>query len=287
MKIGITVMLTDTTPSAVAVASRCESAGFESIFVPEHPVIPVSFKSRYPVGGEMPESYSHIVDPYIALATAASATSRIKLGTAISLVPEHNPIMLAKEAATLDFYSGGRLLLGIGAGWLKEESEVMGVDFKRRWAMACDYIRAMKQLWTTAESSYEGEYVRFPPIRCYPKPAHKPHPPVYIGGGNEGPSLERTLNYVVAVADGWIPGFGKLAQFANGVRRLKELCAAAGRNFGELEITVLTAPNRRTEPDELIEQYRAAGAHRLLFAIPPFAQDRMWQWIDDTARKYL
>jgi probable F420-dependent oxidoreductase len=288
MKIGITVMLTESTPDAATVARKCESIGFESMFLPEHSIIPVAFKSAYPNGGELPESYAHIVDPFIALATAASATSRIKLGTAICLVPEHNPIMLAKVTATLDHYSQGRLLLGVGAGWLAEEGEVMGVaDFKRRWPIACDYIRAMKQLWTAAEASYEGKYVRFPPIKCFPKPVQKPHLPVYIGGMSLGAGLERTLKRVVEIGDGWIPGLGKAEQLAPGVRRLKELCAAAGRNYGELEITVLTTPQKKLEPKAVIDTFAEAGAHRLIFAIPPFTQDRMYQWIEDTARKYL
>ncbi len=288
MKIGITVMLTDTTPGAAAVARKCESLGFESMFLPEHAIIPVSYKSRYPQGGELPDSYAHIVDPFIALATAASATTTLKLGTAICLVPEHNPIMLAKVTATLDHYSNGRLLLGIGAGWLAEESEIMGVaDFKRRWPMACDYLRAMKQLWTAEESSYQGKYVNFPPIRCFPKPISKPHPPVFIGGMSLGAGLERTLRRVVEVGDGWIPGLNRPEHLAPGVKRLKELCSAAGRDYGAMEITVLTTPAKKLEPRAVIEQFAEAGAHRLIFTIPPFAEQRMYQWIEDTARKYL
>jgi alkanesulfonate monooxygenase SsuD/methylene tetrahydromethanopterin reductase-like flavin-dependent oxidoreductase (luciferase family) len=149
MKIGI--ILTDSTPHPGELARQCEALGFESMFVNEHVIFPVGAKTPYLANPKepIPEYYAHFLEPFIALAMAAVATTKMKLGTCISLVAEHEPIALAKEIATLDHLCGGRLIFGVGAGWLREEAEVMGVDFRRRWKVAVEYLRAMKELWTS------------------------------------------------------------------------------------------------------------------------------------------
>ena len=186
MKIGVLAFVASFTAHPVEVARKCEALGFESFWLPEHAIMPVNPKTPFPQGdGTIPEVYAHMIDPFVGLALAAGATNRIKLGTGICLVPERDPFNLAKEVATLDYYSGGRVLFGIGAGWLRDESEIMGVDFRRRWPMTREYIRAMKELWTREEASFEGEFVKFPALRSNPKPAQKPHPPVHIGAGGE------------------------------------------------------------------------------------------------------
>ena len=158
MKIGVLAFISETSVDTMTIARKVESLGFDSFFLPEHPIIPVVCKSSYPAtpDGSIPEALAHFIDPFIGLAQAAAVTSRIELGTGICLVPEHDPIILAKEIATLDLCSGGRFIFGIGAGWLAEESAIMGVDFKRRWPMTREYIRAMKELWTKAEASFDG-----------------------------------------------------------------------------------------------------------------------------------
>src|SRR5216683_462693 len=184
MKIGLQAFVTDNTANPASIARKAEAVGFDSIFIPEHPIIPIHHRTPYPMGdGTIPEFYAHMPDPFVALALAAAATTRLKLGTGICLVPERDPIVMAKEISTLDHYSGGRFLFGIGAGWLADESEIMGVEFKRRWPMTREYIAAMKELWTKPEPSFEGKFVRFPKVKFFPKPAQKPHPPVIIDAG--------------------------------------------------------------------------------------------------------
>src|SRR5713226_3915961 len=154
MKIGLLAFVTAQSVDPASLAKKCESLGFESFYLPEHPIIPVKHKTRYPLSkdGEIPEPYAQMVDPFVGLALAAAATRTIGLGTGICLVPERHPIVLAKEVATLDYYSGGRFIFGIGAGWLADETEIMGVEFKKRWEVTQEYVMAMKALWTQTES---------------------------------------------------------------------------------------------------------------------------------------
>src|SRR3979490_2375637 len=165
MKIGVLGFVASYTADPGAIAKHCEALGFESFYLPEHPILPVKHKTRFPLSpdGEIPEPYANMIDPFVGLTLAAAATKRIGLGTGICLVPERSPLILAKVVATLDHYSGGRFIFGIGfgigAGWLRDESEIMGVDFKRRWAITREYVRAMKELWTKSEaSSFDGEF---------------------------------------------------------------------------------------------------------------------------------
>jgi probable F420-dependent oxidoreductase len=162
----------------------------------------VSSTSRFPGSedGVIPESYAHFVDPFVALARASGVTKTIKLGTGIVLVPERHPLLLAKEIATLDLFSGGRFLFGIGAGWLREETQIMGGDFDHRWTQTRESILAMKELWTKPAAEFHGKYYDFPPVKSFPKPAQKPHPPVLLGGG-----ATNVLQRVVAWGDGWLP----------------------------------------------------------------------------------
>jgi probable F420-dependent oxidoreductase len=184
MKVGLQAFVTETTANPANIARKAEALGFDSMFIPEHAIIPIHHRTRYPLGdGSIPDVYAHMPDPFVALALAAGATSRLKLGTGICLVPERDPILMAKEISTLDHFSGGRFLFGIGAGWLADESEIMGGEFKRRWPMTREYIAAMKELWTKPEPSFEGKFVQFPKVKFFPKPAQKPHPPVIIGAG--------------------------------------------------------------------------------------------------------
>ncbi|MFZ1122385.1 MAG: LLM class F420-dependent oxidoreductase, partial [Candidatus Binataceae bacterium] len=206
MKIGLQAFVTDNTANPANVARKAEALGFDSIFIPEHPIIPIHHRTPYPMGdGTIPEFYAHMPDPFVSLALAAGATTRMKLATGICLVPERDPIVMAKEISTLDHFSGGRFLFGIGAGWLADESEIMGVEFKRRWPMTREYIAAMKELWTKPEPSFEGEFVRFPKVKFFPKPAQKPHPPIIIGAGGMGLNCERPLKDTVEMGDGWMP----------------------------------------------------------------------------------
>ncbi len=191
MNIGTSVPLPAYNIDPAFMAKKAEDLGFDSIWYAEHPVVPVESESPFPsTGGEIPWTYSHFTEPYIALARASAVTSKILLGTGITLVPERNPLVLAKEIAALDLYSGGRFLFGIGTGWLKEETELMGGNFQRRWTQTREALDVLKLLWTEEEAEYHGEFFDFPPVRCFPKPVQKPYQPVdEVGTGHKRPGL--------------------------------------------------------------------------------------------------
>jgi len=285
MKIGVLAWITHKSDSPALVAKKCEALGFESVFFPEHPIIPVNRKTPYPAGdGKLPDLYTRMVDPFVALSFAAAATSKLKIGTGICLVPERDPLVLAKEVATLDFYSGGRVIFGIGAGWLAEELEIMGASFKRRWAITREYVRAMKELWTKDEASFEGEFVRFPQVLSYPKPAQKPHPPVHIGAGGIGPT-ERALKNTVAIGDGWAPLGLPPEQLAKDLATLKKMCAEADRDYSKIDISMYF-PVVEGDPKRAIEQYREAGCHRMIFPLS-LAEKNAEAELEELAKKFV
>jgi probable F420-dependent oxidoreductase len=288
MKIGLLVFATSQTADPGALARKCEELGFESFYLPEHPIIPVIHKTRYPLSkdGEIPEPYAQMVDPFVGLAFAAAATKRIGLGTGICLVPERHPIILAKQVATLDHYCGGRFIFGIGAGWLRDESEIMGVDFKRRWPITREYLRAMKELWTRPEASFAGEFIKFPLVKCNPKPARKPHPPIHIGAGGIGPSTDRALRDTVEIGDGWAPLGLSPEALATDLGKLKRMCLEAGRDFSKLEVTMY-APQTDGDPKRVRENYREAGAHRLIFLNDAPMPTTCERQLEDLARAWI
>jgi len=261
MNIGISVPLPAYLVDVGFMARKAEELGFESFFCAEHPFMPVKTTSRFPGSedGIIPEAYSHFVDPFVALARASGATSRIKLGTGIVLVPERNPLVLAKEVSTLDHFSGGRFLFGIGAGWLREETEIMGGDFDHRWTQTRESILAMKELWTKAEAEFHGKYYDFPLVRSYPKPAQKPHPPVLLGG-----AAKNVLQRVVAWADGWLPNRVTPVELRESRATLDRLAKDASRDPSAISITVHGQPADR----DLIRRLLDAGANRVLVRPP-------------------
>lgn len=256
MSVGTSVPLPAYTIDPAVMARKAEELGFESIWYAEHPAVPVHSNSPFPAtGGAIPWTYSHFSEPYIALARASGVTSTIKLATGITLVPERNPLLLAKEIAALDFHSGGRFVFGIGTGWLREETEIMGGDFDHRWTQTREAIEVMKELWTKDEAEYHGRYFDFPPVRSYPKPAQKPHPPILLGG-----MARNVLRRVVAHADGWLPNRITPAQVEDGRARLDALAAEAGRDPASLTISVYgQEPNR-----DLVQSFLNAGANRVV-----------------------
>jgi probable F420-dependent oxidoreductase len=264
MKIGLLMPFTSYTANPAAFARAAESLGFESVWIPEHPILPVNPKTPFPAtGGPIPNVYSQMCDPFVALSMAAAATSHLKVATGICLVPERNPIVTAQEVATLDAFSGGRFLFGIGAGWLREESELLGVDFPRRWTQTAEYIAAMRELWSKEEASFEGRYVKFGPVRSNPKPAQKAGPPVLIG------SLDRNaLKRVARWADGWCPIGVPHDYLARQLEQLRRECDAAGRDFARLDITAMGfIPGDRSAVRAGLEAYRKAGAHRFVIGV--------------------
>ncbi len=259
MDIGILVAATARTGNIAEIASAAEAAGYESLWIPEHPVIPIGFKTHVPGGGTLPEHYGRWVDPFIALTIAATATKRIRLGTGICLLPEREPLITAKTIATLDLYSGGRVILGVGAGWLREETEAMGANFGNRWKRLRETTEAMRVAWTAAEPSYKGELVHFPPVRCEPKPAQKPGPPILLGA--HGP---KALERVARTYDGWMPLVQDAETFKRDVAALKKLTVANGRNPDALHLTAIVDPRESGPSSEELRAYKDAGASRVL-----------------------
>jgi probable F420-dependent oxidoreductase len=256
MSIGTSVPLPAYTIDPAFMAKKAEELGFESIWYAEHPAVPVHSNSPFPAtGGEIPWTYSHFTDPYIALARASGVTSTIKLGTGITLVPERNPLVLAKEIASLDLFSSGRFLFGIGTGWLREETEIFGGDFEHRWTQTREAIEVMKALWAHEEAEYHGRYFDFPPVRSFPKPAQKPHPPIIIGG-----MAKNVLRRIVAHADGWLPNRITPAEVETSRGQLDAMAKEAGRDPKSISISVYGQAPDRT----LVQSLLSAGADRVV-----------------------
>jgi probable F420-dependent oxidoreductase len=257
MNIGISVPLPAYLVDVGAMARTAETLGFESFWCAEHPFIPVHTTARYPYSadGVIPETYAHFIDPFVALARASGTTSRIKLGTGIVLVPERHPLLLAKEVSTLDRLSGGRFLFGIGAGWLREETELLGGNFDHRWGQTRESILAMKELWTKPEAEFHGKYYDFPPVRSNPKPAQRPHPPVLLAG-----DAKNVLERVVAWGDGWLPLGVMPDQLREKRATLDRLAKEAGRDPAAITISVHGQPADR----DLIKRLLDAGATRVI-----------------------
>jgi len=268
MRYGIAIFLTDEAADPATIARMVEERGFESLFLPEHTHIPASRRTPYPAGGELPRPYSRTYDPFVALTAAAAATETLLVATGICLVIERDPIITAKEVASLDRISGGRFLFGVGAGWNEEEMENHGTDPRRRFSLMRERIEAMKAIWTEDEASYHGEHVDFERIWCWPKPVQKPHPPVLVGGNGR-----RVLERVVAFGDEWMPN--RVTGLTERLEELRRLAAEAGRD--PIPVTLSGA-----KPDpELIERGKQEGVHRCTFYIQPADADGTERQLDE------
>ncbi|MXY20110.1 MAG: LLM class F420-dependent oxidoreductase [Dehalococcoidia bacterium] len=280
MNIGISTFPTDYSVDIAVLAKRAEEIGFESLWVPEHPILPVNASSPWPgsADGVIPKVYADIVDPFVALGRASAVTSTMKLGTGICLVPERNPLLLAKEVATLDMYSGGRFLFGIGAGWHKEETEIMGGDFPHRWTQTKESVLAMKSLWTEVESEYHGNYYDFPPVYSFPRPTQRPHPPVYLGG-----MARNVFKRVVEWGDGWMPNRVTPDDISAGRQKLNELASEAGRDPESINISVFGQP----ADCDLVSALFEAGADRVMIRVETAEQDATFAQLDQIAEEVL
>jgi probable F420-dependent oxidoreductase len=255
-------------------ARALEERGFESLFVCEHTHIPVSRRSPFPGGGDLPRRYKHTHDPFIALSFAAAATKRLRLGTGIALVPQRDPIVTAKSVASLDQLSGGRFIFAMGGGWNVEEMENHGASYATRFRLLRERALAMKELWGKDEAEFHGEFVRFDPVWLYPKPKQRPHPPMLLGGESE-----HTVRRVVEFCDGWFPRPRGGWEPKSAVTRLKSAAAAAGRDYRTLSITVFAAP----ADAEKLKPYREAGIDRVLLEIPDVGRDDILRILDKNA----
>jgi probable F420-dependent oxidoreductase len=271
MHFGIAMFATEYAISPSELASEVEQRGFESIWFPEHTHIPANRRTPWPGGGDLPREYWHTYDPFIALTAAASATTRLRLGTGICLVIERDPIITAKEVATLDRLSNGRVIFGIGGGWNVEEMGNHGTDYKRRWHVLRERTLAMKEIWTEDEAEFHGEFVNFDPIWSFPKPMQKPHPPILMGG--DGPT---TFDRVIEFCDGWMPIGLRLVNVEEKIAALRRRAEEADRDPSSISITIFAANADRKALDGL----ERAGVERAIFYVPPAGRDKVLPVLD-------
>ena len=277
--IGITTFPTDYSIDIAVLAAKAEEAGFDSLWVAEHPVLPVGTKTPWPgPGGVIPKKYADVADPFVALGRASAVTEKLFLGTGICLVPERNPLLLAKEVATLEMYANGRFLFGIVAVWLEEETDIMCGVFAHRWTQTRESVMAMKELWTTVESEYHGKYYDFPPVYSFPRPIQRPHPPIYLGG-----HAKNVFKRIVGWGDAWMPNRITPDGIESGKNELKRLCEESGRDFSTIGITVYGA----TPDPSIVDELFSAGAERIVLSIDSIEEKEALQQLDGFANDFL
>ncbi len=272
MEIGVSNFPTDYSIRATDLGRALEERGFESLWVVEHTHIPASRETPYPLGGDLPSIYWEAYEPLTYLAQAAAVTQRLSVGTGVLLAAQHHPIALAKRLASLDSLTDGRVLLGVGGGWLAEEMRNHGFDFKDRWAILREHILAMKQCWTQKNAEFHGKFVNFGPAWVEPKPSRTGGPPVLIGATSSY-AMKRIAEY----ADGWYPIL--LPDFDQKLGELKHHMADRGRSMSELDITVLTQPGDR----KAIETLRDKGVNRVVLSLPTVGRDEALKVLDGYA----
>ena len=277
MEFGAYMFCTDYSIRPDELARLLEERGFESMWVPEHTHIPASRQTPWPGGADLPKMYWHTYDPFVALTAAAAVTTKLNLGTGICLVIERDPIITAKEVASLDRLSNGRFIFGVGGGWNAEEMDNHGTRFRSRWRLLREQILAMKEIWTKDEPEFHGEFVNFDKIWSYPKPTQKPHPPIIMGGA--GPT---TFDRVVEFCDGGMPIGGRAAQgpsLIDKISLLKQQAEDGGRDPATISITMFGV---RPDLDQ-IHRMEEAGVNRVIFSLPSEERDAVLPIIDEYA----
>ena len=271
---GVTIFATDRSIAVAELARAAEERGFDSLWVPEHTHIPTSRLTPPPTGdAELPEQYRRCLDPFVALAAAASVTERLRVGTGICLVAQHEPLATAKAVASLDTVSAGRFTFGVGFGWNRDEIENHGVDFARRRHVAREHVLAVQRLWAEDEAAFSGDHVRFTPSWSWPKPIQRPWPPVLIGGA-AGPTL---FSHVAEYADGWMPiGGSGLTKVLPELRRVVE---QAGRDAASLQIVPFGSI---PEPGKL-EHFESVGVTEVILQLPSAPRDPVLRVLDSHA----
>ncbi|MBV9835649.1 MAG: LLM class F420-dependent oxidoreductase [Alphaproteobacteria bacterium] len=265
MKIGGAVFFTDYSMTPAEMGRALEERGFDSLWAPEHSHIPLSRKSPFPSGGEVPKKYYDALDPFVALTAAAAATTELLVGTGVCLVAQRDPIQTAKLVASIDQVSGGRFLFGVGNGWNQDEMENHGTVFKSRHKLARERIEAMKVIWTKSKAEYHGEFVNFDPMMAWPKPVQKPHPPILVGGAFPF-SARRALRY----GDGWIPHRARKQydDVFDLMPNFRQMAAEANRDLASVPVTIWGA-----KPDaDLLRRDRDGGITRTIIT---FESDRL------------
>jgi probable F420-dependent oxidoreductase len=274
MRIGITAFLSDRSMRPDQFAREIEARGFDAMYVPEHTHIPTSRETPAPMGEPLPEQYHRALDPFVALTAAAMATEHIRIGTAVCLMVERDPIVTAKEVATLDYLSGGRFVFGVGFGWNREEMADHGVDYRKRREISRERVLAMQALWRDDEASFDGEYVRFPSSWSWPKPVQKPWPPVLIGGG-AGPKL---FAHIAEYGDGWMPIGGR--GVAKALPDLRRAWEEAGRDPSSIQVS---ATGSVPDPGKL-DYFKSIGITEVILGVSYGPRDEVLPELDRFAQ---
>jgi probable F420-dependent oxidoreductase len=258
LKFGASMFFTDYSMAPGELGQALEARGYESVWAPEHSHIPVSRKTPFPGGGDLPKKYYDAMDPFVTLTAAAMATKSLMVGTGVCLVNQRDPIQTAKLVASIDQVTGGRFLFGIGNGWNQDEMENHGTVFSQRHKLVRERVEAMKEIWTKSKAEYHGEFVNFDPMMAWPKPVQKPHPPVIVGGAFPY-SARRAIRY----GDGWIPqaARGMYKEIADMIPEFRKMAAEAGRDPASIAITVWFP---RKDP-EILKRYIDLGVERVVF----------------------
>jgi probable F420-dependent oxidoreductase len=257
---GAAMFFTDYSMRPDELGKALEQRGFESVWAPEHSHIPLTRKTPFPGGGDLPKKYYDAMDPFVTLTAAAMATTKLKVGTGICLVTQRDPIQTAKLVASIDQVSNGRFLFGIGNGWNQDEIENHGTAFASRHKVARERVEAMKAIWTQPKAEYHGEFVNFGPMMAWPKPVQKPHPPVIVGGAFPY-SARRAIRY----GEGWIPqaARGTYTEIADMIPEFRKMASEAGRDPASIAITVW-GPKRDAD---LMKRYQDLGVSRIVFSV--------------------
>ncbi|MGE0484104.1 MAG: LLM class F420-dependent oxidoreductase [Gammaproteobacteria bacterium] len=274
MRLGVVSFNTEYTIRADELAVAAEERGFDSVWFPEHTHIPASRRTPFPAGGELPREYVHMSDPFISCMAAAAATQNLIVGTGVCLLPQHEPIALAKTIATLDRLSNGRFQFGVGAGWIAEEMENHGTRFEERWKVLTERLQAMKAIWTEEEASYHGKYVDFDRIWSYPKPATRPHPKIILGTFASKWGRQR----VADLADGWMPIDVYHDDMAADVADLNARLRANGRDPDSIEISMFDI--FETAEDTLRRFVDYGFVVRAMPRCPTEDRDTVLRWLD-------
>jgi probable F420-dependent oxidoreductase len=277
MEFGAAIFFTEYSISPAELAASLEERDFESLWAPEHSHIPASRRSPTPGGGELPKRFYEVMDPFVTLTAAATATKRLKVATGVCLVIQRDTIQTAKLVASIDQVSGGRFLFGIGGGWNAEEMEDHGTAYPTRFKKMGEQVAAMKEIWTKEKSEYHGEIVDFPPMMTWPKPVQKPHPPIIIGGAFPW-AARRAIRY----GDGWIPiaGDARDSDPLELLPRFRQMAEEAGRDPRSLSVTVAGPP----EDPDLLKRYRELGVARVNFPLHPGKRDEVMPVLDRLAK---
>ncbi|HKD70453.1 MAG TPA: LLM class F420-dependent oxidoreductase [Candidatus Binataceae bacterium] len=278
MEVGVSYVPTWNAIYPAQLAMAAEERGLDALFVPEHTHVPVNESVPWPPQA-FAEQYKNMFDNMIALSTAAAVTRRIKVGTSICLVTEHDPIVLAKQVASLDRLSGGRFVFGVGSGGRIEEMAHHGVAWKNRWKVFRERIEAMKQIWANEEAEYHGEFVNFDAIRCPPRPVQKPHPPILLGA-----MASRSLDRIVDYCDGWLPQRVPIETFKTMLKDLRGRAEARGRDPKTIRITVHRFVWQKIEPEKAaLDEYAREGVERVIYRIPSEGKEQTLARLDQLA----